>query len=125
MIYGVGIDIVKIARIREALTNFGPRFQERIFTPVENAYCLKKKEPHLHYAIRFAAKEAFAKAIGLGMRVGITWKDIEISNEASGKPTLNLYGPSAELCARLDIQRKFVSLSHERDYGIAVVILEV
>ncbi|MDI6790110.1 MAG: holo-ACP synthase [Thermodesulfobacteriota bacterium] len=124
MIYGVGTDIVKIARIREALTKFGTRFQERIFTPVENAYCLKKKESHLHYALRFAAKEAFAKAIGLGMRAGITWRNIEISNEASGKPTLNLYGPSAELCAKLGIKRKFVSLSHERDYGIAVVILE-
>ncbi len=125
MIYGVGIDIVNIARIGEALKRFGDRFRERVFTPAENAYCLGKAEPQLHFALRFGAKEAFAKSVGLGMRAGITWKDIEIVNEETGKPGLNLYGQSAALCARLGIQHKFVSLSHEKDYGIAVVILEV
>lgn len=125
MIYGTGIDIVKIARIDEALKRFGRRFQERVFTAGERAYCRQKKEPHLYFALRFAAKEAFAKALGLGMRHGVTWKDIEISNEESGKPTLNVYGISAELCARLGIQKKFVSLSHEKEYGVAIVILEV
>ncbi len=125
MIYGVGIDIVKIARIQSALERFGSRFRGRIFTSVEDAYCLEKAKAHLHFALRFAAKEAFVKAIGTGIREGITWKDIEIRNEESGKPALHLYGMSAELCAKLGIRQKFVSLSHEEDYGVAVVILEV
>lgn len=125
MIYGVGIDMVKITRIGEALKRFEGRFQERVFTPVESAYCLQKKDPHLHFALRFAAKEAFAKALGLGMQAGITWKDIEVSNEASGKPVLELYGPCAKLCTKLGIREKLVSLSHEKEYGIALVILEV
>lgn len=125
MIYGIGIDIVKTNRVKEIIEKYGSRFCERIFTPAENDYCLRKSRPYIHFATRFAAKEAFAKATGQGIRNGITWKDIEVVNEQSGKPVLNLYGQSADLCARLGIRQKLISISHEEDYGIAVVILEV
>lgn len=125
MIYGIGVDIVKIVRIKGALERFGLRFQEKVFTPAENAYCSQMSKAHLHFALRFAAKEAFAKAIGLGMREGVNWKDIEVVNMESGKPTLNLYGPCATLRERLGIRNTFVSLSHEEEYGVAMVVLEV
>ncbi|MFH1146094.1 MAG: holo-ACP synthase [Pseudomonadota bacterium] len=124
MIYGVGIDIIKINRVRKILEKYGIRFRERLFTPAEDDYCMKKTRPYIHFATRFAAKEAFAKATGHGIRNGITWKDIEVLNEQSGKPVLNLYGPSADLCASLGIRQKLISISHEEDYGIAMVILE-
>lgn len=125
VIYGVGIDIVKTARIKELLERFGTRFQDRIFTPAEKDYCLDSAKPYLHFALRFAAKEAFSKALGLGMSKGLTWKEIEILTDAWGKPELNLHGATARISKAKGIRGSFVSLSHEENYGVAMVILEV
>ncbi|MCW0220764.1 MAG: holo-ACP synthase, partial [Prosthecobacter sp.] len=89
---GLGIDLVEVARIRDLLTKHGERFKERTFTAGEIAYCDSCADPAMHYAARFAAKEAAAKAIGTGLWAeGVDWKDIEITRETSGKPTLHLH----------------------------------
>ncbi len=112
MIYGIGIDLIEIERIRKAIET-NPKFLERIFTEKEREYCFRFKNPYEHFAVRFAAKEATFKA--LGHRLG--WKDVEILNEPSGKPILSIKSLNKELSS-------YVSLSHNKDTASAVVILE-
>ncbi|MDC6465700.1 holo-ACP synthase [Pelagibacteraceae bacterium] len=89
-IYGLGTDIVNIKRIDNSLKKYGLVFKNKIFSKKEISYCEKKKNPSAFYAKRFAAKEAFSKAIGTGIRKGLSLKDIEISNNLYGKPTIVL-----------------------------------
>ena len=115
-IKGIGIDIVEISRVKYAVKNFGDKFLNKIFTETEKKYCKRRKKmsfPEL--AARFAAKEAYSKALGTGMR-GIKWKQIETINDQKGKPLLmvrNKKCPKSQL-----------SLSHSKEYAIAMVILE-
>jgi holo-[acyl-carrier protein] synthase len=120
---GTGIDIIEIERIREAVDRYGENFLQRVFTPHEINYCRRRKKlgyPEL--SVRFAAKEAYSKAIGLGIsglgrgNKGINWKDVEVVNNSYGKPSLSVKGTVAE-----NVQ---VSLSHSRDYAIASVYVE-
>lgn len=90
MILGIGTDMADTRRIEKLLHRFGDRFVCKIFTPQERAYCLKQHHPAAAFAKRFAAKEAALKALGTGLRAGITWHDIEIFNDAKGKPCLHL-----------------------------------
>ncbi|HDD43287.1 MAG TPA: holo-ACP synthase [Candidatus Desulfofervidus auxilii] len=124
MIYGIGIDIVYIPRIKKIIERWGEHFKNRVFTPNEILPRLKKKTLYQELATRIAAKEAFAKAVGLGWRKGLKWRDIEIINLKSGQPIINLYGKALEICKQVGIKNIFVSLSHEKDYAIAIVILE-
>ena len=90
---GIGIDLVEVPRIREMLERHGQRFKERTFTADEIAYCDACADPAMHYAARFAAKEAAAKALGTGLWAqGVDWKDIEIRREESGQPRLHFHG---------------------------------
>ena len=114
MIAGIGIDIIEVERIAR-LAERSPRFLKRIFTPHEIAYCSKKKNKQQNYAARFAAKEAFFKA--LGRRVG--WQDVELVNRSSGQPELVV--KDGEKGA---FERIHVSVSHLAAYAVAVVILE-
>ena len=125
MIYGIGIDIVSIGRIERMLEKWGPAFTERVFTPTEVAFCESKTKPGQHFALRWAAKEAVLKALGLGLRGGIKWTDIEVVNDGLGRPSLSLYNEAKGYLMDRNIKRAFVSISHEREYGIAQVILEV
>jgi holo-[acyl-carrier protein] synthase len=125
MIYGIGVDLVKIARIREAVDTWGERFQRKIFTEREQAYCLGKPRPTRYWAMRFAAKEAFSKAIGLGMRQGLRWKDIEVTHDSFGKPELIIHGRAKEICSRAGIKSSFLTLTDEGEYAAAVVVLEI
>jgi holo-[acyl-carrier protein] synthase len=125
MIYGIGVDLVKISRIQKAMENWGKRFQEKIYTERECALCLGKPRPTRYWAMRFAAKEAFSKAIGLGMRQGIHWKDIEVAANAFGKPELILHGRAKEICLQAGIKNSFLTLTDEDGYALAVVVLEV
>ena len=93
MIYGIGIDLVKVKRIEEALERWGERFQNKVFTPGEIRYCLQKKNPSPNFAARFAAKEAFVKALGIGIRRGVHWKDVEVQRGSLGKPVLKIERP--------------------------------
>lgn len=124
MIVGCGIDVVDVARIRRAAERFGRRFLERVFTPAEIAYVERKSNRWERYAARFAAKEAGMKAIGTGLRGGVRWRDFEVSNQASGKPTLLLSGEAARIAARLGARAVHLSITHTRESAAAVVILE-
>ncbi len=123
MILGVGIDLVHIPRLREALSRWGDRFTDRVFSPVEISYCSGLKDPVLAYAVRFAAKEACSKALGTGMRQGVSWKQMSVSHKSSGKPVLHLSGRAREVASALGARRWDISLSHEREYACAIVIL--
>jgi holo-[acyl-carrier protein] synthase len=125
MIYGIGVDLVKMSRIQSAMENWGERFQQKIFTEKERSLCSSKPRPTRYWAMRFAAKEAFAKAIGLGMRHGIFWKDIEVTSNSFGRPELILHGRAKEICSQAGIKTSFLTLSDEDGYAVAVVVLEI
>ena len=124
MIVGIGIDVAEVERIREAIERHGPRFVERIYTAAEIAYVERKANRYERYAARFAAKEAGMKAIGTGWRRGVRWQDFEVSNLASGRPTLQLHGEAAKVAAGLGARNVALSLTHTTSQGMAIVILE-
>ena len=124
MILGLGIDIVNISRIESLLEKWRDRFINRIFTPKEIEYCINKKFASRHFAARFAAKEAFLKALGVGLGYGISLKDIEITNNSIGSPSIELHRKAEETCRKRNIKNIFLSLSHDGEYGVAQVILE-
>lgn len=125
MIVGIGTDIVEIERVRNAAARWGERFLRRVFTDKEIAYCFGKKDPHPHLAARFAAKEALIKAVGRA----VPFADIEVRNEPSGKPVLSFSGPAPESSGTqstgvaADVIAH-LTLSHERQYAVATVVLE-
>jgi holo-[acyl-carrier protein] synthase len=124
MIVGTGVDIAEVARIKGALERFGDRFLRRVFTPEEARYCLGKANAAERLAARFAAKEAGMKAIGTGLRHGVTWQDVEVARQPGGRPILKFKGKAAEFAERLGCKRTHLSLSHTADQAIAHVILE-
>jgi len=124
MIYGVGVDLVKISRIENVLSRWGDRFVKRVFTENESEFCYKRAFPSSPFALRFAAKEAFSKAMGTGMRHGIRWRDIEVFHFPGGRPGLRLSGRSSTICEEEHITGWHLSLSDEGEYGIAMVVLE-
>ncbi len=126
MIKGIGVDIVKIQRIKEAVEKWGERFLHRIYSGRELDYCLQKHNPYESLAVRFAAKEAFLKASGRQFN----FKDIEILNDSAGRPYINI-PLSCCLPTNKDpggrdqlLQVLHLSLSHDSDYAIAMVIIE-
>ena len=124
MIVSIGIDIVEVYRIRETLART-PRFAERVFTGRERVYCdAKGAAAAQSYAARFAAKEAFLKALKTGWRGRITWHDMEITNDEQGVPTLAISGEARRLLEELGADRIHLSLSHTTDHAVAQVILE-
>lgn len=124
MIRGIGVDIVKVDRIEQAVERWGDRFLKRIFTPAEIERCQQRARPAQCLALRFAAKEAFAKALGLGMRKGLRWRDIEVVHDHLGKPDLLLYNQAQRLLEAMEASRTWLSLSDERESALAVVVLE-
>jgi len=124
MIVGTGVDISEVDRIQAALKRFGDRFLRRVFTPAEVRYCMGKPNAAERLAARFAAKEAGMKAIGTGLRHGITWHDVEILRLPGQRPVLQFHGKAAEFAARLSCKRTHLSLSHTKEQAIAYVILE-
>jgi holo-[acyl-carrier protein] synthase len=124
VIVGTGIDLAEVARIRSSIERFGTKFTDRIFTPGEVAYVERKANKFERYAARFAAKEAGMKAIGTGWKRGVRWKDFEVANLPSGKPTLRLHGVAAEFAARLNVRNVSLSITHTAELGMAHVILE-
>ena len=124
MVVGLGIDVIQNERIRDSLTRFGTRFINRIYTETEIAYCANCADPGIHYAARFAAKEAGFKALGTGWAAGVKWKDIEVERLASGKPELHLHGEALVKATEKGATRFYVSLTHDQLVSCAVVILE-
>jgi holo-[acyl-carrier protein] synthase len=124
MIYGTGIDIVEISRFERFIQEGNDALFTRLFTPQELSYCSVKKKSAQHYALRFAAKEAFFKASGLGLRDGMTWRDVEVVNNDLGKPDLRLHGRAAEIFSELGLHKVYTALSHDGAYAVAMVVLE-
>ena len=121
MVEGVGIDIVEISRIQRSIEDYGDLFTRKVFTGEEKAYCSEKPFPYQHFAARFAAKEAFSKATGTGWDDSFSWQEVEVVNEASGKPNLRLSGLTL---VNFGEKKVFLSLSHSGDYVTAVVVIE-
>ena len=124
MILGTGVDLAEVPRIRAAIERHGGRFIERIYTPPEIAYVERKANRFERYAARFAAKEAGMKAIGTGWKRGVSWRDFEVVNLPSGKPTLRLHGVASEIAQQLGVRQIWLSLTHTAELGMAHVILE-
>lgn len=119
----IGIDLVEVPRIREMLKRHGDRFKERTFTAGEIAYCDSCADPAIHYAARFAAKEAGAKALGTGLWAeGVDWRDFEVTREVSGKPVLHLHGGAKGHAEQQGVQKILISLTHTKDLAMAQVI---
>ena len=116
MLTSLGIDITETSRIRQALERW-PEMRARLFTAREREYCEQKSDPAAHYAARFAAKEAAAKAVGRWLR----WQEVEVVSGERNRPTLELSGESAEIAGVTEGARLLLSLSHSREYAVAVV----
>lgn len=122
MVVGLGMDVIEIARVHRALLN--QHFLQRVYTPTEIAYCEARGKGRVaSYAARFAAKEAALKALGTGLRMG-TLQEVEVQNDALGKPCLFFYGVFQEKMQALGATRAFLSLTHAQDYAAATCILE-
>jgi holo-[acyl-carrier protein] synthase len=127
MILGIGSDLCDIRRIQGSLDRFGDRFRQRCFTETERERSERKPDPAASYAKRFAAKEACAKALGVGIR-GIHWREMGVVNQRSGKPTLELHGRAAEILASLTppgmTARIHVTLTDDHPWAQAFVVIE-
>jgi len=121
---GTGVDLAEVDRIEASIKRFGDRFVRRIYTPLEIAYAERKANRYERYAARFAAKEAGMKAIGTGWKRGVRWKDFEVANLPSGKPTLRFYGKAAEFAEQLGVKSVALSITHTKTTALAHVILE-
>jgi holo-[acyl-carrier protein] synthase len=120
-IFGIGIDLVSVQRIKAGLDKFPERFRSRIFTKNEIAFCETRQHKELSYAARFAAKEAFSKALGTGLRGKISWQDIEVVDNELSRPSLIISGKALKY---LGNRKVHVSLSHTEDYATALVVIE-
>ncbi|MCS2610109.1 holo-ACP synthase [Halomonas dongshanensis] len=124
MIVGIGSDIARIARFSRAMERHGPRFAARILGEQEQRVLATAPQPAAYLAKRFAAKEAFLKALGRGLRDGLQWRDVQVVNDALGKPSLRLSGAAAALAREQGVTAMHVTLSDEADYAVAFVVLE-
>jgi holo-[acyl-carrier protein] synthase len=124
MIVGIGVDILEVPRMAAAIGRHGDHLLKRVFTEAEIQYCDSKLNRMERYAARFAAKEAGLKAIGTGWRGGISWRDVEVRRERSGKPILFYSGKAAEVAAKVGVRQTWLSISHTEQHAIAQVVLE-
>ena len=124
MIVGIGSDLEEVSRVEAAVSRFGDRFLNRIYTTRERTYAFSKANSSERLAARFAAKEAGMKAIGTGWSYGVTWQDFEVINERSGRPTLRLSGQARKIADKLGAEIISLSLTHTAALAFAVVILE-
>jgi holo-[acyl-carrier protein] synthase len=124
MISGIGTDIVAIERFQRFVDQNSTALLQRIFTARERAYCSARKNSAACFAARFAAKEAFLKALGTGLREGLSWQDMEVVNDALGKPELVLTGNALALFQERKLCGLCLSMSHDGGYAIASVVLE-
>lgn len=120
-VLGIGVDIEEIARFEQLTAEWGLRFENKVYTEREIRYCNGKIRPAQHFAARFAAKEAFSKAIGTGWTGAFRWTDVEIRNDEAGKPSFHLHNSLAERFGGLNIH---LSLSHSGAYVAAMVVIQ-
>ncbi|MEN8223701.1 MAG: holo-ACP synthase [Acidobacteriota bacterium] len=123
MIKGTGADIIAIDRIKKAISK-DDKFTDKIFSEVEVEYCNSKFRKEIHFAGRFAAKEAFFKALGTGWRDGMKWTEIIVVNDELGKPEIRILGKTEELFKELGMEKINLSISHTKEFAVAFVIIE-
>ena len=123
MIFGIGTDIIEVARIERQLTN-SYALRDKLFTEREQAYANDKASMYQHYAARFAAKEAFFKALGTGYRFGMAFREIEVINDELGKPVIHVYGKTKDYIDKQGIKHIHLSISHVKEMANAFVVLE-
>jgi len=123
MIAGIGIDIIEVARIKRVLEK-NPAFRQKVFTNQEIDYCESKADPGMSYAVRFAAKEAFMKALGTGWNHEVSWVEIETIISKESSPELRIHGITKTALTKRNITSLFLTLSHEKEYAVACVVLE-
>ena len=123
-VLGLGVDMVEIERVRSAMEGrAGERFERRVFTPEESAYCRSKADPYPHFAARFAAKEAVMKAFGTGWTAQVNWTGIEVRHGERGRPLLKLNSPTDEFARSFGLIEAHISLSHDRGRAVAVALI--
>lgn len=123
MIKGTGADIIAIERIKKAITK-DSKFTEKIFSSEEEEYCNSKLKKEIHFAGRFAAKEAFFKALGTGWRDGMKWTEINVVNDDLGKPEIRITGKTLEIFKEKGMKTINLSISHTKEFAVAFVIIE-
>ena len=121
-IVGIGTDIAECARIEKMISRHGSHFLDHVYTVREIAYCSPKRRAAEHFAGRWAAKEAVLKALGTGWIAGISWKDVEVSNNVGGKPKIHLHGGTKKIAEQLGITEIFISISHCSCHAIASAV---
>jgi len=124
MISGVGIDLVENSRMEKIIKRWGRKFLGRIYSQGEIEYCGKYANESIHYGARFAAKESFLKALGLGLGMGVKLSDIEVVNNENGEPSLVLHGEAKRVMNKRKITKIHLSLTHTKTYSSAIVLLE-
>jgi holo-[acyl-carrier protein] synthase len=124
VIVGLGIDLIEVARLEDALGRHGDRFVDRVFTGAERAACDHRADRVLALAARFAAKEACLKALGTGWAEGLGFRDVEVVRDGDGPPRIVLHGAAARRAEALGVLRSHVSLTHQPGIAAAVVVLE-
>jgi holo-[acyl-carrier protein] synthase len=123
MILGLGTDLVAVSRLETVLRRHGDRFLRRVFTDDEQAECLRRARPAVHLAARLAAKEAAMKAMGSGWGEGVRWQDVEVCSDGTTPPSLRFSGVARTRAEARGIRQTQVSLSHDGDYALAVVVV--
>ena len=121
-ILGIGTDIVECLRIAQIIERHGELFIDRVYTEHEIRYCRARKAATQHFAGRWAAKEAVLKALGTGWRRGISWRDVEVRNAPSGKPTIALRGGARDVLEKSGIREMLISISHCRSHATAYAL---
>lgn len=120
---GIGVDLALIPRLRQVVARWDERFLRRVFTDEEIAYCRRRRDPIPHLAARFAAKEATLKALGTGMRMGVSWREMEVRRERGQAPTMILSGRCRAIARAKGAHRVLLSLTHDGDYALAHAML--
>jgi len=121
-IIGLGLDATDIGRIADTIARYGDRFLHRIFTEGEVAYCLRRRTPAVHFAGRFAAKEAAMKALGTGHSQGVLWRDVEVVRRG-GPPQLHLHGGAAQRLAAIGGHSSLLTITHSDELAMAQVLI--
>ena len=124
MIFGTGLDIIEVDRIKNSIKQYSPKFEQRLFTSSEISYCKSQGDPAKHFAARFAVKEAVSKCLGKGITGDLGFQDMEITNKDTGQPVLKMIGKGKELFQKLKLKSIHISISHDRTYAIAHAIAE-
>jgi holo-[acyl-carrier protein] synthase len=124
MICGIGIDLVENGRLEKIINKWGIKFLNRVFSSGEIQYCDKHIQSSIHYGARFAAKESFLKALGIGLGMGVKLSDIEVIHDKNGKPLLALHGGAKVQIEKREITEIHLSLTHTKKYASAIVLLE-